>query len=580
MRKYGDFIRGMDISSYMEMKDRGFKYYDYEGKETDILPFAKKQGFNFVRLRIWNEPQNVPESGGYCDKEKTVIMAKRVKEEGLGLFLDFHYSDWWADPGHQKKPKAWEKLNLSQLQLAVYEYTKDVLEELKRQEIVPELVQIGNEIRTGMLFPEGEVKNWKGLSKLLNSGIRGVREVFGRNQTRIVLHLDQGGRYHYYEEWFDKALEYGVTDFDVIGLSYYPFWHGEFYDFKSTMERLVKRYGKDLIVAETAHAYQKSRDDFFGEQQEAAAGFAASPEDQKKVLELIENIIWHISDEKGLGFFYWEPFMRASKDEGGWGSCMSLVDDDGKPLEALKAISYEAFEEDRNKVAKIYPIEGGELFEKNSIEDAHIHSLPSTVKALYMDGRLVIRKIIWDEIEKCMNNEYIAKGKIEGLSETVTMKIPIPSPLENSLNYLENGNFEQGTKGWKVLIWEGCGEVKTKIEKEENTMFGSSFYFEMIENGRMSIMSKTGQLPKGKYRLSCLYRGENTTGVQIILIGKAKNEASVAIFPQDTLWKRYETDLIDVEEEQNIEVSLEVTAPSIRGKVANFRVEKEEIENQ
>lgn len=428
MRKYGDFIRGMDISSYMEMKDRGFKYYDYEGKETDILPFAKKQGFNFVRLRIWNEPQNVPESGGYCDKEKTVIMAKRVKEEGLGLFLDFHYSDWWADPGHQKKPKAWEKLNLSQLQLAVYEYTKDVLEELKRQEIVPELVQIGNEIRTGMLFPEGEVKNWKGLSKLLNSGIRGVREVFGRNQTRIVLHLDQGGRYHYYEEWFDKALEYGVTDFDVIGLSYYPFWHGEFYDFKSTMEQLVKRYGKDLIVAETAHAYQKSRDDFFGEQQEAAAGFAASPEDQKKVLELIENIIWHISDEKGLGFFYWEPFMRASKDEGGWGSCMSLVDDDGKPLEALKAISYEAFEEDRNKVAKIYPVERGELFEKNSIEDVHIHSLPSTVKALYMDGRLVIRKIIWDEIEKCMNDEYIAKGKMEGLSETVTMKIPIPSP--------------------------------------------------------------------------------------------------------------------------------------------------------
>lgn len=105
MRKYGDFIRGMDISSYMEMKDRGFKYYDYEGKETDILPFAKKQGFNFVRLRIWNEPQNVPESGGYCDKEKTVIMAKRVKEEGLGLFLDFHYSDWWADPGHQKNQR-------------------------------------------------------------------------------------------------------------------------------------------------------------------------------------------------------------------------------------------------------------------------------------------------------------------------------------------------------------------------------------------------------------------------------------------------------------------------------------------
>lgn len=120
--------------------------------------------------------------------------------------------------------------------------------------------------------------------------------------------------------------------------------------------------------------------------------------------------------------------MRASKDEGGWGSCMSLVDDDGKPLEALKAISYEAFEEDRNKVAKIYPVERGELFEKNSIEDVHIHSLPSTVKALYMDGRLVIRKIIWDEIEKCMNDEYIAKGKMEGLSETVTMKIPIPSP--------------------------------------------------------------------------------------------------------------------------------------------------------
>ena len=573
MSKNRDFIRGMDISSYMEMKARGFKYYDYQGKETDILPFAKSQGFNFVRLRIWNEPWNVPESGGYCDKEKTVIMAKKVKEEGLGLFLDFHYSDWWADPGHQKKPKAWEEMNLDQLQEAVYVYTKDVLEELKREDIVPELVQIGNEIRTGMLFPEGELPNWEGLSKLLNSGIRGVRDVFERNQTRVVLHLDQGGRYHYFEEWFDKALEYGVVDFDIIGLSYYPFWHGEFYEFKETMERLVKRYGKELIVAETAHAYQQSRDDFFGEQQEEAAGFKASPENQRKVLELVESIIWHISNKKGLGFFYWEPFMRASKNEGGWGSCMSLVDDDGKPLEALKAISYKEFEEDKNKIVKIYPLDQKLICEKNILEDSR--SLPSMIKALCMDGQLITREIVWEKIQECGNNKYEAQGRILGFSETVAMEIFAPSFAEVSPNYLENGNFGQGMKGWKIQIQEGCGELQTQIEREDK-IDGNSLYFEIEENGKMSILAKTKKLSKGKYRVSCLYKGENTTGVQIALKGKAEKETLAVIFPQNTIWKKYETEPIEVEEGQDIEVSLEVSAPPISGKAADFRVECEE----
>ena len=329
-----NYIKGMDVSSYQEMLDKGYLYYDEHGNQVDILEYAVSKGFNYGRIRIWNEPQNIPESGGYCDLNQTIQLAKKLKSFGIPYLLDFHYSDWWADPGHQNKPKAWEYLHGVELQNAISEYTCRVLNTLGDNGASPSMVQVGNEIRCGMLWPDGSTEDYRELAKLINAGITGVRKSADGPNIKIMLHLDQGGRYHYFEEWFDKVIMYGVKDFDVIGLSYYPFWHGTYKDLDDTMNKLALKYNKDLVVAETAYGYRLGADSLFGNGHERLGGFMATHEGQEQALKLISGIIAGVTNNKGLGFFYWEPFMRSEEDNS-WGYCMSLVDEKGNPLTAL-----------------------------------------------------------------------------------------------------------------------------------------------------------------------------------------------------------------------------------------------------
>lgn len=573
MKDTREFIRGMDISSFLEMEDKGYQYYDYERNPVDLLQFAKQEGFNYVRLRIWNEPWLIEESGGYCDLEKTLQMAKIIKKYGYGFFLDFHYSDWWADPGHQKKPKAWEHLNDTELKEAVYLYTKEVLYTLKNAGTVPDMVQIGNEIRTGMLFPEGAVKNWTGLAGLINSGIRAVRDTLSREETKVVIHLDQGGRYVYYKEWFDAAIENGVEDFDIIALSYYPFWHGTFYEFKNTMENLVKEYGKDLLVAETAHAFQRSNGTFFGEAQEHAAGFFATPKNQRKVLELIESIIANVSEKKGMGFFYWEPFMRMPKDMEGWGSCMALVDENGVATEGLRAISYHEFEKNKDKIAKVYvPLE---------IEIAtreHLHKMGELlpkVKALKMDGTLMKKEIMWQSALEEEDGIYEVSGVVEGYEEIVKVKAVLKEIRDRQQNFLNNASFEKGMQDWEVNVTKGndCLEINIGKEKvqEVGVLEQNVFFFRAEEICEWILKTKSQPLKKGSYQLSCRYKGDNTTGVEIHLFAKTKEKTYLTqIFPQDEEWMLYQITNIQVQEKELLEVGIKVSAPPVYGKVIQF----------
>ena len=207
-----NFYKGVDISSLLELEDNGLKLYNVAGMEVDALDLCQENGVNSVRLRIWNEPSRVPEAKGYCDLEKTLILAKRIKAKGMHFMLDFHYSDFWADPGKQRKPYAWEHLSPDELVQAVYDYTKEVLERLTKEGCQPDMVQVGNEIRSGMLFPDGEVPNFMQLAKLLNAGIQAVRDV--NPKIRVMIHLDQGGKYVFLKEWFDSIMAAGLPDGD------------------------------------------------------------------------------------------------------------------------------------------------------------------------------------------------------------------------------------------------------------------------------------------------------------------------------------------------------------------------------
>ncbi len=244
-----DKMLGADISFLPELEAKGIQFSD-KGVEKDAIQILKDHGFNYVRLRIFNEPAN--DSGyspkkGFCDLEHTKQMAKRVKAAGMKLLLDFHYSDTWADPGKQYKPAAWKNLSFTDLKKALYDYTKTVMEELKTQGTTPDMVQVGNEINHGIVWPDGNVSNIDGTAQLLNAGTAAVKAV--DPNVVMMLHVALGGQNSESVFFIDNMIARGVS-FDVIGESYYPKWHGTLDDLRDNLNDLANRYNKDVIVVE------------------------------------------------------------------------------------------------------------------------------------------------------------------------------------------------------------------------------------------------------------------------------------------------------------------------------------------
>jgi len=274
------FILGADISWVQQQEDEGIRFSD-RGLRKDVFTILKEHKFNWIRLRIFNDPK--ADKGysrkGYCGLSHTLQMAKRIKAASMGFLLDFHYSDTWADPQHQIKPSAWKDLHGTELEKAVRDYTKQVLLALKEQGTPPDMVQIGNEISSGFLWPDGQVsktKDWGTFCGLIKAGIAGAKDA--DPSVRIMLHLASGGQNAQSRTFLDEVLRKGV-DFDVIGQSYYPRWHGTLDDLKSNLTDLSRRYKQDIIVAEYAAPH----------------------------LTEINDIVHGIPNGKGLGTFYWEP---------------------------------------------------------------------------------------------------------------------------------------------------------------------------------------------------------------------------------------------------------------------------------
>lgn len=242
-------IIGADISFLPQLEARGIKFSD-KGIQKDVLEILKDHGFNYIRLRLFVDPAN--DSGyspkqGFCDLPHTLQMAKRIKKAGMKFLLDFHYSDTWADPGKQFKPKAWEALDFDQLAKKVFDYTKNVLQALKAQRTLPDMVQTGNEINHGILWPTGNVQHLDSLTILLNAGMAAVKKV---NPSIItLLHIALGGQNAESEFFIGNMMKRGVS-FDVIGESYYPKWHGTLQDLQTNLNLLHKKYQKPVIVAE------------------------------------------------------------------------------------------------------------------------------------------------------------------------------------------------------------------------------------------------------------------------------------------------------------------------------------------
>lgn len=334
--KNSGFKKGVDVSSIPELIDGGAAFKDANGNVCKIFNILKMNGINSVRLRIWNDPDNVPESKGYCSLAHTMEMAHVIKNFGMHFVLDFHYSDFWADPGQQNKPKAWENLSFEELKKAVYDYTYEVLYRLKITDCAPDMVQVGNEIRSGMLFPDGAVPNYIQLAELVNAGIRAVRDVLP--ETEVMIHLDQGGRFYYMKEWFDAMFDAGMEPIDAIGISFYSFWHGTYMDLKYTMQKLIETYKLPVYVVETAHPWRQCDGEHISAELMETAGLPAGIEEQKKALEIIMQIAAEASAKTGkTGVYYWEPVCAPGHGFGSWHENMGMFDEECRALPSWEA---------------------------------------------------------------------------------------------------------------------------------------------------------------------------------------------------------------------------------------------------
>ncbi len=300
-----NFIRGIDISTAQQISNAGgvWKSNNVPGNVLDIF---KNSGANYVRLRLWYSPSNK-----YCGLDSTIAFAKNVKAKGFKFLLDIHYSDTWADPGQQTKPAAWSSLSFATLTDSMRSYTKRVIAALKAQNALPDMVQVGNEITGGMLWPDGKISSggWGNFTTLLKAGIQGVKDV--DTSVKIMIHIDRGGDNSGSRYFFDNLKSYAVS-FDIIGLSYYPWWHGSLAAAQNNLNDLATRYGKDIVIVETAYPWtsQYLNDGVSNvgfDPAKLPSGYPVNAQGQRDFLTYLIQLIKNTTAKRGIGFFYWEP---------------------------------------------------------------------------------------------------------------------------------------------------------------------------------------------------------------------------------------------------------------------------------
>ena len=315
-------ILGADVSFLRDMESKGIQFTD-EGQVHPGLEILRHHGFSWVRLRIMNEPTPLPNTLSY-----TLAEAKAAKAMGFHLLLDFHYSDDWADPAHEKTPAAWAKLSHDALVDAVFHFTRDTITAFREQGTMPDMVQIGNEITNGMLWPDGKLPDrWPQFAELLKAGVRGVEAGRGnQNRPTIMIHIDQGGNEET-TKWFFDNLILNRVPFDVIGQSYYPWWQGSLKQLKDNLAFMAARYKKPIIVVETAYDWRG--DETF---KQGKPPFPETPEGQAAFLVALVNTVETTPNNLGKGVFWWEPMAEGAIAKRG------MFDDQYRALPAIRGL--------------------------------------------------------------------------------------------------------------------------------------------------------------------------------------------------------------------------------------------------
>ncbi len=334
---------GGDVSLLPSYEQMGTVYRDFDGKPVEPLAFFKRMGWNAIRVRLFVNPEFAPQEHkeeGVCQDLKYALeLSRRVKEAGFDLLLDIHYSDYWADPSKQTIPHLWKDAKPESLADSVYAYTTRVLGAFKAKGVVPNMIQVGNEITYGMLWPVGRIHpmkddNWDTLCQLLSKGCKACREVYP--DAKIVIHTERAGEWNMTKSFYSHLQKYGI-DYDIIGLSYYPMWHNTIKNLGLTLKNLETTFPeKEVMIVETAAYYSHENDKWAAGPDQYAEFYPISPDGQASfVRELMKELSAH---RNVTGVFWWFPEENACGNDllPCWINRGLFDNHTGKALPALK----------------------------------------------------------------------------------------------------------------------------------------------------------------------------------------------------------------------------------------------------
>ena len=572
-----DFIMGMDASCVPALEAGGVKYYDYDGTEKDVYQILSENGINYIRVRIWNDPFDGAGNGyggGNCDIENAIAIGKRATQYGMKLLVNFHYSDFWADPAKQMVPKAWKGMSIDDKSEALYQYTKDCLQKLVDAGVDVGMVQIGNETNGAVCGENSSaLGGWKKICQLLSAGSRAVREVCPN--ALVAVHFANPEKVTNYES-YSKNLDYYQVDYDVFASSYYPFWHGTFENLSQVLSKVARTYGKKVMVAETSYAFTAEDTDFYGNTIGEGGGIVKNyPFTQQGQANLVRDVIDTVVNktEGGIGVFYWEGTWIAAgggsyeenlalweKNGSGWAASYAKQydpDDAGKWYGGC-AVDNQAFFTADGKVTealKVFALvrQGNTVENKaDAIEDVNLIIdlngeivLPETVNAIMLDNSKQAIPVTWHNVDVgAMKAGGVAKYTIRGTAGGMDAVCYV-SMVE--YNFLNNWSFEDGDGGWTATAIGKFDELKIE-DKVTDSMTGTRHYHFWGANANtveFTLEQEVKDLKSGKYNYAISIMGGDGGETEIYAYVKINGQIVARADTQITVYNEWHTAAIE-----------------------------------
>ena len=583
-----DFILGMDASQVPALEKSGVRYYDRDGRERDVFEILAANGVNCIRVRVWNDPFDAEGhgyGGGNCNADTALEIGKRASKYGMKLLVDFHYSDFWADPGKQMVPKAWADCDLATKVAALEAYTHDVLMRLRNEGVDVGMVQVGNETN-GALCGE---KEWSAIVKLMAAGSRAVREVYPRAKVAVHFANPENGKYG---EYATNLKIYGL-DYDVFGSSYYPYWHGSLENLTRTLRQIRNDTGKDVMVLETSYAWTGEDFDFSGNTiSDEIAVDKPYPFTQQGQVNNLRDVTQAVQDAGGIGVCCWEGTWigvgGATKEENqrlweqfgsGWassyaagydpddagkwyGGCavenQSFFDPKGKALDSLMAFNLIRY---GNAEVPLKAEAVEEIRLRLTVGDQF--TWPETVNLIMTDNSRQAAPVEWDREPGglLVPGEYEITGRAAGMEALLRLTV-------EGVNLLKNPSFEDGVDApWVAENLGGCKELR--IEQKPGDSRSGEWHYHFwspdANKAEFTLEQTLGGLASGTYDFRIWIMGGDCGAAEVYAYAKLDGEI-VATAPMEiTAWNEWhlgEVPGIEYTEGQTLIVGIRVKAPN------------------